>query len=72
MIAKCRIKLEKLLSAWCEGISHRKGFNSLKQGVAFQGKNGKAASSRWLDVRKLTGEFFIFTDAGCVVNLAAA
>jgi cellulose synthase/poly-beta-1,6-N-acetylglucosamine synthase-like glycosyltransferase len=57
----------EIISAWCEGHINRKGFNSLKQGVAFQGKNGKAAALTGL-CKEATGEFLFFTDADCVVN----
>lgn len=57
----------EIISAWCSGQVNRREFNSLKKGVGFQGKNGKAAALASL-CEEATGEFLFFTDADCVVN----
>ncbi len=57
----------EIISAWCKGHVNRKKFNSLKDGVGFQGNNGKAASLATL-CKEAKGDFLFFTDADCQVN----
>jgi cellulose synthase/poly-beta-1,6-N-acetylglucosamine synthase-like glycosyltransferase len=57
----------EIISAWCKGHVNRKGFNSLRDGVGFQGNNGKAASLATL-CKEAIGDFLFFTDADCQVN----